>query len=425
MAQIIQFKRSGVADAVPTTSDLVLGELAVNYYDGVVFLKQDNGSESIVELDVAQIANVEQLSDLDDINLSSLSSGNILRYDGTDWVSVSKDTVITNVFTVADQSAQLALAANEGDLVIRTDLKVTYIHTGGSAGDMTDYDNVEWGVEVATVNGHTGVVVLDPDDLSDSATLHKWLTAAQIAKIDYLSVTSAINLHDVLYDNTTLDFGEYSLAYLDTHYLTGFNNSNYITLGGSVAGALDRSGSWSVGIFLSAPMTTDSDENTFVARNGSALTLEIESSSWWAYHHNTSSQGTYASVSEPSQTSTACLMVTCDGSTIRWFYNGQQIATATASGTLLPVTAAGDLVFGKSILGASEPWDNTMSSIFVSDQALPGNISLHSSQNAGDISEHANFSDINAWIQVGDGTVVDRMGNYTPSVVGSLTFTAK
>jgi len=50
MAQTVQLKRSAVAGKVPTTSDLSLGELALNTYDGKLYTKKDNGSASIVEL---------------------------------------------------------------------------------------------------------------------------------------------------------------------------------------------------------------------------------------------------------------------------------------------------------------------------------------------------------------------------------------
>ena len=46
----IELKRSAVPGKVPTTSSLDLGELALNTYDGKVFLKKDNGTQSIVEL---------------------------------------------------------------------------------------------------------------------------------------------------------------------------------------------------------------------------------------------------------------------------------------------------------------------------------------------------------------------------------------
>jgi len=50
MANLIKLKRSAVAGKAPTTSDLELGELALNTYDGKLYTKKDNGSSSIVEL---------------------------------------------------------------------------------------------------------------------------------------------------------------------------------------------------------------------------------------------------------------------------------------------------------------------------------------------------------------------------------------
>lgn len=50
MANTVKLKRSSVAGKVPTTSDLQLGELALNTYDGKLFTKKDDGTASIVEL---------------------------------------------------------------------------------------------------------------------------------------------------------------------------------------------------------------------------------------------------------------------------------------------------------------------------------------------------------------------------------------
>lgn len=46
----VKMKRSGVAGKVPTTAQLELGELAVNTYDGRLFLKRDDGTEAVVEI---------------------------------------------------------------------------------------------------------------------------------------------------------------------------------------------------------------------------------------------------------------------------------------------------------------------------------------------------------------------------------------
>jgi hypothetical protein len=51
MAQTIKLKRSSTTGNVPTTSQLDLGELAINTADGKMFIKKDvSGTESIVEI---------------------------------------------------------------------------------------------------------------------------------------------------------------------------------------------------------------------------------------------------------------------------------------------------------------------------------------------------------------------------------------
>ena len=51
MAQTIKLRRSATAGATPTTSQLELGEVAINTYDGKMYIKKSvGGTESIVEL---------------------------------------------------------------------------------------------------------------------------------------------------------------------------------------------------------------------------------------------------------------------------------------------------------------------------------------------------------------------------------------
>ena len=51
MANTILHKRSSTASAAPAVSDLSLGEIAVNTYDGKLFVKKSvSGTESIIEI---------------------------------------------------------------------------------------------------------------------------------------------------------------------------------------------------------------------------------------------------------------------------------------------------------------------------------------------------------------------------------------
>jgi hypothetical protein len=50
MSNTLLLKRSGVANTVPSTGNLALGELAINTFDGKLYTKIDNGVVSVVEL---------------------------------------------------------------------------------------------------------------------------------------------------------------------------------------------------------------------------------------------------------------------------------------------------------------------------------------------------------------------------------------
>ena len=50
MSQIIKLKRSSTASAEPTTAQLALGEVAINTYDGKMYIKKDDGTEEIIEV---------------------------------------------------------------------------------------------------------------------------------------------------------------------------------------------------------------------------------------------------------------------------------------------------------------------------------------------------------------------------------------
>ena len=50
MANSIKIKRSAVPSKVPLTADIELGELAINTYDGKLYLKKDDGATSVVEV---------------------------------------------------------------------------------------------------------------------------------------------------------------------------------------------------------------------------------------------------------------------------------------------------------------------------------------------------------------------------------------
>ena len=50
MANTIILKRSATPGKVPTTGQLALGEIAINTYDGLIYIKKNDGTESIAQI---------------------------------------------------------------------------------------------------------------------------------------------------------------------------------------------------------------------------------------------------------------------------------------------------------------------------------------------------------------------------------------
>lgn len=80
---------------------------------------------------------------------------------------------LTDVFVVNSQAAQLALTAEEGDVAVRTDLNKSYIHNGGSAGTMADWQELLTPTDaVLSVNGFTGAVTLTSTNIAEGTNLY-------------------------------------------------------------------------------------------------------------------------------------------------------------------------------------------------------------------------------------------------------------
>ena len=86
MANSIKIKRSAVAAKVPLTTDLALGELAINTYDGKLYLKKDDGTESIVTV------NTGGAGSGDVVGPGSSTDNAITRFDGVTGLLIQNST---------------------------------------------------------------------------------------------------------------------------------------------------------------------------------------------------------------------------------------------------------------------------------------------------------------------------------------------
>jgi len=155
MAQTIKLKRSATSGAIPTTSNLALGEVAINTYDGKMYIKKDvGGTESIVEVggvggnsvsyleagmieyEYTATSNQTTFSGSDNNSATlSYTAGSILVFlngvlqdDGVDYTATNGTSVVfTNSLTANDE---VRIAA------------FTNVTTSGSLQDPTKLDAI-------------------------------------------------------------------------------------------------------------------------------------------------------------------------------------------------------------------------------------------------------------------------------------------
>lgn len=77
---------------------------------------------------------------------------------------------INEVFTVASESAMLALPAQRGDMAIRTDNGLTYVLATDAPNNLADWKQVTAAGQVVSVNGKTGVVTITLTELGGVPT---------------------------------------------------------------------------------------------------------------------------------------------------------------------------------------------------------------------------------------------------------------
>ena len=144
MANTIKVKRSAVPTKVPTTSDLDLGEIAVNTYDGKMYIKKDDGTPAIVQIGAGGGAG--------DVTGPASSTDNALaRYDST------TGKLIQNSVGILDDSGNLTgiNSITDPDYVTFNTGYSTALTVGQLGWDAT-YNNLSIGMIGGNIIQHIG-----------------------------------------------------------------------------------------------------------------------------------------------------------------------------------------------------------------------------------------------------------------------------
>jgi hypothetical protein len=282
MSTLIKLKRSAVAGRIPTTSNLELGELAINTADGKIYIKQDfGGVESIVEFSadpndlLTLLKTVDGAgSGLDADLLDGLNSIQFLRSDEDDTfngnlivsgnLTVSGNTTYVNTETIQLSDNIITLNANEigtpsqnagfevergtsNNVVLQWNEGNDYweIASGGTTGRIITTGDVGAGsgLDADLLDGQEGSYYLDftnttnkPDPQIDVSLTGKVTGSGTTTLTNLASGTIAITTELA---NTTVTAGSYGSASLIPTFTVDEDGRITVATDVSVAGVSD------------------------------------------------------------------------------------------------------------------------------------------------------------------------------------------
>ena len=108
MATVIQSKRSATQNSVPATSDLTLGELAVNTYHGRFYTEKNDGSASVVE--VGSNPATLTVNDAFSFPTADGSSNQVLKTNGSgtlDWSDQPSSGIVVYTYTISSTTTSI------------------------------------------------------------------------------------------------------------------------------------------------------------------------------------------------------------------------------------------------------------------------------------------------------------------------------
>ncbi len=163
MAQTIKLKRSSTSGAAPTTSQLELGEVAINTYDGKMYIKKDvGGTESIVEI-TGGSGGSSNLSGLSDVTISSLQTDQILKYNGSAWVNADNTATTSSAILV---EYQFTATASQTTFTGSDDNNETLSYTAGAIQVFLNGIFLDSAVDYTATSG-TSIVLAETVDAND------------------------------------------------------------------------------------------------------------------------------------------------------------------------------------------------------------------------------------------------------------------
>ena len=254
MTQTIKLKRSASQGSAPSTSDLALGEVAINTYDGKMYIKKDDGTASIVEIGGASGGAYTRYTYTATSSQTTFSVSysigyvdvwlNGVKLDSSDFTASNGSTVVLSSGAAAGDLFE-AIAWNASDIQQNPYTKFSYTATASQTTFAATYtpglvnvflngvlltDTAEYtatnGTSVVLASGTTVGALVVIEGFATYSTSS--LIPSQTGNSGYFLTTDGTNpswgqIDTQRYENTTVTTNTTLDA--DTHYFTGSGSS--------------------------------------------------------------------------------------------------------------------------------------------------------------------------------------------------------
>jgi len=177
---VLQLKRSTTSGRTPSTIDLLPGELAINVFDGKLFLKKTGGGDSIVDL-------------TNPSNYAVSGTSGFVQFAGTTSLNSSANFYWNNSLNrlgLLTSSPQATLDIGTGGYInISSTSKLSIAGSTGTTGTFlrTTSSGTEWAEPSRIVNGTTSVT-------ADAASVVTQISGTTVETIHSTGVTVVGNV---------------------------------------------------------------------------------------------------------------------------------------------------------------------------------------------------------------------------------------